>query len=323
MRAPGTSVSYQQETRMTLRPGGDSHRRTVQLLPIALLALALGTCLAYSKSTATAFTGLVWNADGGPFEVVRGDNLLSGSKGVTLLAGDMVETGPNAFLAIEAQEGTRIGIGPSTEVYFPQRTDITTLVVLKGWVKAAVKSDPLRVVGTRLGIQGHQSVFLLYASERYDAVFDEQGFATLLLREDTATRVGKEIQPNQFFRREDGTDVISQPRPSPEFVDRMPTPFWDNLPEPASHVDAVTPQLVRAVTYSDIQTWLTMPRDWRAGFIGRFRARIKDPAFFAAMDSHLALHPEWTPVLHPPPPPDPDRPGGLQPGGEQTQRRTR
>jgi hypothetical protein len=46
---------------------------------------------------------------------------------------------------------------------------------------------------------------------------------------------------------------------------------------------------------------LTMPGDWRAGFIARFRGRLKDPAFFAAMDAHLALHPEWVRILHPPP----------------------
>jgi len=98
----------------------------------------------------------------------------------------------------------------------------------------------------------------------------------------------------------------------------MPIPFWDDLPEPASAVEAVAPQSVRAVTYSDIRTGLTIPRDWRTGFIGRFRARLNGPAFFAAMDAHLALHPEWTPILHPPPPPEPDRPDGSRTGGKPT-----
>ena len=40
-------------------------------------------------------------------------------------------------------------------------------------------------------------------------------------------------------------------------------------------------------------------RHWRAGFTTRLRGRLKDPAFFAAMEAHLASYPEWIPILHP------------------------
>jgi hypothetical protein len=253
-------------------------------------------------------------ADGEPFTIVRGTTLNTATKGVTLAAGDMVGTGAGAFLVVEMQGGDLIGIGPSTQVYFMQRTaaDIPTLVVLKGWVKAdirgAARSAPIRVLGTRLGIQSRQAVVLLYVDERSDSVFDEQGSGTLLLREEAATRTGKETAANQFFVRPEHADVVSQPRPAAEFVDKMPIPFRDPLPEHASAKlkKATTPQFVREVNYSDVQHWLNMPRDWRAGFVGRFRGRLKDPAFFAAMDASMAQHPEWQPILHPPPPPDED-----------------
>jgi hypothetical protein len=183
-------------------------------------------------------------------------------------------------------------------------------VVLKGWVKADIRTDPksppLRVIGTRLGIQSHRAVVLLYVDDRSDSVFDEQGTATLVLRDDAATRTGKETQANEFFMREERADVVAQPRPSPEFVAQMPVPFRDPLPEQASAKlkKTVAPQFVREVNYSDVQQWLNMPRDWRAGFIGRFRGRLKDSAFFAAMDASMAQHPEWQPILHPPPPPE-------------------
>jgi len=300
-------ISKQQIT-TTFGGRGGSHPRAVQPRRIALLALALWTCLAAGKPAATGFNALVSIADGDPFTIVRGDTLLSGSKGVTLLGGDIVETGPGAFLAIESQGGNLVGIGPSTGVYFLPRGDVTTLLVFKGWVKVDVKSEAMRVAGKRLGIQGHQAVMLLYADEQSDAIFDEQGSARLLLRDDAATRFDKETGANEFFHRGDRTGVNSQLRPSAEFIERMPIAFRDPLPEHApTSLKKVAPQLVRAVTYSDIQTWLTIPRDWRGGFIERFRARLKDPAFFAAMDAHLALHPEWTTILHPPPPPEPDR----------------
>ena len=301
-------VRSKQQITTTFGGRGGAHPSLIQLRRLALLALALGTCLADAKSPAAGFNGLVSIADGDPFTIVRGDTLLNGSKGVTLLAGDIVETGPGAFLAIESQGGNLVGIGPSTGVYFLPRGDVTALLVLKGWVKVDVRSEAMRVAGRRLGIQGHQAVIVLFADEQSDAVFDEQGSARLLLRDDTATRLDKETGANQFFHRGDRTGLDSRLRPSAEFVERMPIAFRDPLPGNApTRLTKVAPQLVRAVTYSDIQTWLTIPRDWRGGFIERFRARLKDPAFFAAMDAHLALHPEWTTILHPPPPPEPDR----------------
>jgi hypothetical protein len=298
--------------------GGHGARKSRLMHPgwVALVVVGLWSWLADGKPVPKEISGLVSIADGEPFTIIHRANLQTGSKGVTLVAGDMIETGPRAFLAIEIQGGSLVGIGPSTQVYFMQRADVATLVVLKGWVKADVrpgsKSAAMRIVGTRIGIQSRQAVVLLYADERSDEIFDEQGSATLLLRDDAATRVGKEVLPNQFFVREDRTDVVSQPRPSPEFVAKMPIPFQDPLPEHASAKlkKSVAPQLVREVNYSDIQTWLAIPRDWRAGFIGRFRGRLRDPAFFAAMDAHMAQHPEWQVILHPPPPPEEDVPPG-------------
>ena len=274
---------------------------------VAVLAIALWAYLADARPPAVEIRGLVSIADGEPFTIIRGDTLWTGSRGATLVAGDILETGSDAFLVVEMQGGSLVGIGPSSQVYFLPRADVATLVVPKGWVKADIRgnenSRAIRVVGIRLGIQGQQAVVLLDAGERSDAIFDEQGSATLLLRDRAATRIDKQTKPNQFFIREEGAAVILQPHPSAEFLATMPKAFRDPLPEKASAnlKKPGEPKLVRNVTYSDIQPWLTMPRDWRAGFIGRFRGRLKDPAFFSAMDAHLALHPEWASILHPPP----------------------
>jgi hypothetical protein len=42
--------------------------------------------------------------------------------------------------------------------------------------------------------------------------------------------------------------------------------------------------------------------------VGRFRGRLKDPAFFAAMNAQQALLPEWKRILHPPLEPDANSP---------------
>ena len=291
---------------MMFRRSGSRQRNVVRSRQIAILALALWAYLADARPPVVQIRGLVSIADGEPFTIIRGDSLWTGSRGATLVAGDIIETGSGAFLVVEMQGGSLVGIGPSSQVYFLQRADVATLVVLKGWVKADIRakanSGAMRIVGTRLGIQGQQAVVLLDADERSDAVFDEQGSATLMLREHAATRIDKETKPNQFYVREDRAAVILQPHPSADFLAKMPIAFRDALPEKAAAnlKKPVEPKRVRNATYSDIQPWLMMPGDWRAGFIGRFRGRLTDPAFFSAMDTHLALHPEWARILHPP-----------------------
>jgi hypothetical protein len=168
-------------------------------------------------------------------------------------------------------------------------------------VKVDIRSGPVRLTATRLGIQGHQAVVLLHADEHLNEVFDEQGSTTILPAGDDARPTGKETGPSRFFARGEQLEVVAQVSPSAEFVARMPAPFRDPLPGYAKLPEPVPPRTVRAVSYSDIGNWLTIPREWRGSFVGRFRSRLKDPAFFAAIDAHQALLPEWKRILHPPP----------------------
>jgi hypothetical protein len=271
------------------------------------IALALWACLFSGKPVQPQLDGLVSVADGGAFSIVRRDTLMTSSSGVAVLAGDIVETGPDAFVVIQDPDGDLVGIGPSTGVYFVEQQPVPTLFVLKGWVKVDAKSEPVRLTGTRLGIQGHEVVMLLHAGERSNEVFDEQGSATLLPAGDDARPVGKESGPNRFFLRGEQLEVVSRASPSAEFVAGMPAPFRDPLPVYAKLPEPVPPRVLRAVNYVDIQDWLTIPRQWRASFVKRFQGRLKDPAFFAAMNAQQSLLPEWKHILHPPPELDSDR----------------
>jgi len=297
-------VTRGQQTTTTLSAGRGSYQCVTRARWLGLIALFLCAPAVDGKPAPAAFDGVVSIADGDPFTIIRRDTLLSGSRGVALIAGDLVETGPGAFLVVQAPEGTLIGLGPSTAVYFIERGKVATLFVLKGWVKADVKAAPTRVLGARLGIQGNQAVMLLHAGERSNAAFDEQGSITIVLPDTAPTPVSKEPGPNHFFLRQNRLDVVSQVSPSVEFVEKMPLAFRDPLPTLPKLPGPVPPRELRAVTYSDIRAWLTIPREWRRGFIGRFRGRLKDSAFFAAMDAHRALFPEWIQILNPPPAPE-------------------
>jgi len=297
--------------RIRVRRCGAQH---VQRIALLALTLVLWACVADAKTAANPLSGVVFIADGGPFTIIRQSAVYSGSKGVSVLAGDFIETAPGALLVIGLTGGSLLGIGPSSQVYILQRAEIPTLVVLRGWVKADVRGSTavpaLRVSGTRLGMQSQQSVVLLHAADDRDALFDEQGSTTLLVREEAATRTGKLTQPNQLCVRADHEDVEIQQRPSPDFLAALPVAFRDSLPEQttAQSQRPLEARPVRDVTYADIQPWLALPREWRSGFVARFRGRLKDPVFFAAMDAHLGQLPDWVPILHPPPPPDEEEP---------------
>jgi hypothetical protein len=303
------AVTNRQQTR-TPAGGGRRPRRPARAGWTAPIALALWACLIGGKPVPPQFTGLVSYADGGAFSMVRGDTLMTGSRGVTLLTGDIVETGPGAFVVIQGPGGDLLAIGPSTGVYFVEREEMPTLFVLRGWVKADARSGPLRLAGARLGIQGHQAVMLLHADEHLNEVFDEQGSTTLLPAGDDVRPVGKETGPSRFFLRGEQLEVLSQASPSAEFVANMPAPFRDPLPADAKLPEPVPARVVRAVSYSDIESWLTIPREWRSTFVARFRSRLKDPVFFAAMAAHQAVLPEWRRILHPPQQPESNRLSG-------------
>jgi len=293
-------VTNKRRIRTTLEAGTRPSQCVAQTARSAAIALALWVCLIGAKPVQPEFNGVVSFADPGALAIVRGDRLLTGSKGVALLGGDIVETGANAFVVIQEPGGNLVGMGPFTDVYFVERQDVITLFILRGWVKVDVRSGPIRVTGTRLGIQGHHAVMLLHADEGSNEAFDEEGSTTLLAAGEDARPIGKETGPSRFFLRGEHLEVLSQPSPSAEFLAKMPLPFRDPLPTYANLPDPVPPHVVRAVSYSDIESWLVIPREWRGSFVGRFRGRLKDPAFFAAMDAHQPLLPEWKRILHPP-----------------------
>jgi len=297
---PDVVVTKKQQITTTVDARRQRAQRVVKAGRTVPIALALWAGVIGGKPVQPQFNGLVSYADGGAFSIVRRDTLMTGSKGVALLNGDIVATGPNAFVVLQETGGNLVGIGPSTSVYFVERQEVETLFVLRGWVKVDVKSGTMRLTGARLGMQGRQAVMVLHADERSNEIFDEQGSTTLLPTGESAQPMSKETGPSRFFLRAEQLEVVSQASPSAEFLAKLPVAFRDPLPAYAKLPEPAQPHMVRAVSYSDIESWLMMPREWRGSFVGRFRGRLKDPAFFAAMDAHQALLPEWKPILHPP-----------------------
>jgi len=289
---------------------------------LAALLLASMSPHAAAPPPSGAASGLVSYAEGSPFTLIRGDELRTGSRGVTLMAGDIVETGPDDFLVLQMQSGTLVGIGPGSSVYFTERGGALRLLVREGWVKADFRAPAASgphglLAASRVAIQCQQDVVVLHASASREEIFDEQGEGTLAAYGSARPHTDPQMRAGQLITSDSRMEVVVTPRPSADFLEQMPKPFRDSLPpaEEATAAPAPAPELLRKVNYADVEGWLNAQADWRDGFIPRFRGRLKDPAFFAAMDAHLAQHPEWTLVLHPPPPPlrmDPRRSAGNQ-----------
>src|SRR5579871_2862464 len=157
---------------------------------IAFCAVIAAAPAATASPSGTGLNAVVSIADGGPFTLIRADEVRQGSKGVALATADMIETGPDAFLVVELQGGSLIGIGPSTGVYWLPRATLTTLVVQKGWVKVDSRAEAISVIGPRACIRSQGAVVILHTDEHSDAVFDEQGPGTLLLHDAATTRPG-------------------------------------------------------------------------------------------------------------------------------------
>jgi hypothetical protein len=283
-----------------------------------LLALLLWTAM--EPQARADQSGFVSIADGPPFSIIRGDKRLDATKGVKLLAGDFVETQSGNFIVADFPGDALVAFGPDTRVYLLEHAEVPTFVVVRGWLKMDAQGTgtgaPHRAIALQLGAAARQGVFVLHAADRRDEIFQEAGNITLLVRDEAATRTERESKVPQFYVREDRNPVVAMPRPGAPFVEGMPVAFRDSLPKGpvgAAGIKAAEPKVIRDVTYADVADWLTIPRDWRTGFVRRFRGRLKDRAFFSAMDARLSLHPEWTLVLHPPPPPPPPSPAPPNP----------
>ncbi len=282
-----------------------------------LWAALVGAALATSPAPTSAVVSV---AEGPPFVLMRGTKVASAARGAYLSRGDLIETGSDTLLILEFTSaggtGALVAIGPSTRAYWMEHEDIATLAVRRGWVKvdtlSSAKGMEFRVEGARLGAASDAGTYVVHVGEEADEVFHESGSMTLRVQTPDGGGAGVFSKPNEFSSRGDAGEVQTRPGPAAAFVAALPLAFRDPLPPgmAAKLHGKADPQVIRDVAYEDLADWLAAPRDWRRGFIERFRPRLTDPAFLRALDAHMSAHPEWKRVVHPSPAaaPRPERP---------------
>jgi hypothetical protein len=245
----------------------------------------------------------------GSLRVIRGTSLHPGKEGLRLRQGDILESSDGGFVQLEFKGGPIVALGPSSRLYLfryaagGRKATGASLILLNGWLKAESSAavGMSRYDSPLLSGSTANGTLLFHATREGCSIFVESGLA--MVGEVSPEGISHQPQPGKaglFFLRQVGKGMTVLPRPSSEFVDSMPRAFKDTLPPRVDKFPKPVPLPPgQAVTYADVQLWLTMPATWRRGFVTRFQPRLDDPEFREQVEAHLAELPEWDPILHP------------------------
>jgi hypothetical protein len=286
-----------------------------------LLGMALMVCWLLPMPAAAQDVGTVTLIEG-PLRMIRGAEVFQTVEGVRLRQGDIIETADGGFAQLEFVGGGIVALGPASRAYILRHgagkksggdAGGTELVLLSGWLKgqSGAEAGAYRYESPLLAASTGNGNLVFHSGGGECDVYVESGAATLADAGPDGN-LGKPVagKAGQFFSRRAGKGLSSDSHLSAAFVKEMPQAFKDTLPSRLGHFSGkpAEPKAQHSVSYSEIQAWLAMPRDWRHGFVARFEARLKDPEFRKQLEAHEAEYPEWEPVLHPPDKTNPDAP---------------
>lgn len=274
-----------------------------------VVCVALALPLAVPALAAARFGGITAMVEGMP-ALIRAATVYSLQQGTILAKGDVVATGQKTFVQLEFDGGSIVALGPSSLVLITELPEARgrgapQVVLLHGWAKIelpkASESEGMQVWSRTHGVTVRAGSSVIHVVDRATMhLFVETGSATL-------TSVGAErrqtpVPAGQFVVARDASTALEiRPRATPDFVTDIPHAFRDTLPPMSVRIAprADPGTRLREVTYDDVAELLALPSRWRNGFVRRFEARLRDPAFRRGVEASMSQHPEWDRVLHP------------------------
>lgn len=258
----------------------------------------------------------------GDATLVVGARAYAAVAGARLGAGVLVETDAKAsLLRLEWPDGTVLDLGPATRVMVRPPAlaagKPAPYYLLQGWAKqsqAAVAAGPLSAA---FEVHAFKGVLVSQVDGNAAVTFAETGDKQIIGRRNGLPLTVRAGQVTVL-----GSDGLPQgvaqvqARPPAGWLQRIPRAFRDTLPPRAAQFKGAPPALkARApLNYAALQPWLTAEAALRRDFPTRFAELLRDRDFYAAINSRMAQHPEWEPVLRPPrkpkpgPKPDPAAP---------------
>jgi FecR protein len=249
----------------------------------------------------------------GQAQIFRGLGRLHAAEGVRLAAGDIVETAPATFAQIELADRSVIQVGPATRLMFQaatQRPKVEQgLYLLDGWLKRITgKRDNTTRPGLDLRAPSFElpdsaAVAVLHSTPSELRVFVESGELRLAERHERQKGASPPINlrtGNFYLRKLPAAGSVASGMP-PGFVEALPRAFRDNLPLRIERFRerAVTPRDAPPFAYADVEHWLKAEPAVRRALMQRWRSKIAEPPFRAALVANLSSHPEWDPILFP------------------------
>jgi hypothetical protein len=272
-------------------------------LASALLAFPLVAVAADPLSTVTLLEGEA--------TIVRGATRYALAEGVRIRPGDIIEVADKGLAQVEFADGAALAMGA--------RTRLLTVSALSGkpaHAECYVMQGALKLTGAKQDARFRFSapvftvrpaegdvVLVVGASE--GSVFVESGETRVTVGSSTVL-----LRGGDFYTRKDGRAGAVAPRPSKAFIASLPKLFFDPLPHRMARYEnrLVEPRRVGEVSYATVEAWLKAPPAVRLPLVTRFEPRASDPAFRAALVKNLKYHPEWDPILNPPPKEQPTEP---------------
>ena len=244
----------------------------------------------------------------GPAALVRGMTRYALAEGVRLQPGDIIEVSDKGLTEIEFADGAALALSPGTRM----------LAVSAPRGKSAagdyyMTQGALKLSGVKQGASFRfvTPVFTLQPAEGTTVLVLAAAKArcsSRAARRASSSRRRKARRPRPCASRAASSTRArptrrawwrrARPRPSSA---ALPKVFLDPLPSRMARYKEreVQPKRVDDVSYAEVETWLKAPPDIRRPMLARFRPRVSDPAFRAALVANLKSHPEWDPILFP------------------------
>ncbi|QHJ00929.1 hypothetical protein GT347_24825 [Xylophilus rhododendri] len=243
--------------------------------------------------------------------LLRDDARLALAEGVALRPDDILEVPAQGKLArLEYADGLSLALGPGSRALLAPRLKGdrggARTYLLAGWVKlSAPKGVAASVLSPALDVATTGGTIVLAVRPEAAQVFAENGEAAVR-RPGNAGAV-QVVKTGELLGL--AATAGAQPelanRPTQAFVSTLPRAFMDALPPRAARFQGkeVEPQKIGPLSYADAQPWLDAESvALRRANLPRWRPLLRDAEFRRGLAAGLKAHPEWDPILNPPPP---------------------
>lgn len=264
-------------------------------------------CLMALASSAAAGAPALVTILQGEAALVRQTARYALAEGVALAGGDIVETAADAFVQIELDDGTVIGLAEKgrlllkPQISAPKTTSAApAFYLLEGWIKlAAAPKAPAEFAFLAPAFELASPGGTIVARVRPKAyeLFIESGSARLFAHSSASGLKG-----NDFVSQAANADKPTIGATlGGEFLQLLPRQFRDRLPTRAALFTGriVAPRPIGPIEYADVGAWLHAEPGIRLALSRQWRPRAADRAFRAEVATNLAAHPEWERVLYP------------------------